>query len=505
MRELFNQLPTAPVFIPVDDWVEEEQDKYFKHGRGYIAIPALSAMSSFSTVESISYFYLSPKRSYNDEKMREHLTHYMNYFLKFYDIDKELLHVYFELKYLIDCEPNYTEKNFIRDLKRYFMDYGSLNMKFKMMNAANYCLELSYKNKKNPALQYTDLHGRILMECSLIMNAIIPLVIHFISIKKIDNSTNFLLKVYDNILHMYPTVDIYNKLYSTAESNVERNAKYHELLWEMQDIRGIDTTTHSLGCVNNIILNIMPKYAYNQNIIYFNYTSILNNTGFQITDIGYEYQFISLSSSKRDLDNNSECDKFEAYSTKADEALYLQNVVNARDAMKRIELLYGPFEQGEIDLYVEELTEDGIFKINDFQKKLIFNLFYKIFGDTISLKAINRDDYIKLIIAARRLLESKRMVALPYIISGKVLRFVQRKNLNKKELLKIESSPYYEFILKKYENNEKIIQEMTSTFAAILSSTFQIIDYHDKELHGRKVEMMPDYILEDMMIYMTIV
>lgn len=504
MQEMI-RLENPEPFVPVDQWVETEEDKYLIHGKGYIAIPVLSKMYGFSDVQYISYFYLSPKRSYNDENMREHCTHYLNYFLRFYDRDKELLSVYSYIKYMIDYNnESYNDEQFIHDIQKYFLT-GSLNMKFEFMNQANYGLELTYRNKKNPALQYTDTHGRILMKSSLIMNAIIPLVIHYIYTKKIDNSTNFLLKVYDHILHMYPEVDIYNKLYETAISNVGRNAKYHELLWEMQDIRGIDTVTHSLSCVNNIILNIMPKYTYDNNIIYFNYTSILNNTGFQITDIGYEYQFVSLSSSKRDQDNNSEFDKFEAYHTKEDEALYLQNKVNAEDTMHKIEMMFGPFNPEEVALYVRELSVDGVFQINDFQKRLIFSLFYKIFGDTISLKAINRDDYVKLIISARKILEAHGMVVLPHIISGKVLRLVQRKNLNKKEYTKLESSPYYEFIKRKYENNEKIEQEIMSTIAAILSSSFQIIDFNEPSIHGKKVEMYPEYIIEEVMMYMTIV
>lgn len=42
------------------------------------------------------------------------------------------------------------------------------------------------------------------------------------------------------------------------------------------------------------------------------YKSILRNTGFQVLDIEYEYSFVSLSSSRRDEDLNSEFDKFES-------------------------------------------------------------------------------------------------------------------------------------------------------------------------------------------------
>lgn len=50
---------------------------------------------------------------------------------------------------------------------------------------------------------------------------------------------------------------------------------------------------------------------YSGNLVHLNYKSILRNTGFQILDIEYEYSFVSLSSSRRDEDLNSEFDKFE--------------------------------------------------------------------------------------------------------------------------------------------------------------------------------------------------
>lgn len=239
-------------------------------------------------------------------------------------------------------------------------------------------------------------------------------------------------------------------------------------------------------------------------IIHFNYKSIQNNTKFQITDIGYEFQFVSLSSSKRDEDNNSEFDKFESYLSKADESLYLQNKVNCEETMYSIDLIFGPFDQNEVDFYMKKLSEDGSNVINSFQKELIFNLFYKYFGDSVSILAINQMDYIKLMIAGKRILEANGMIILPYIISSKVNRLVTKKNLNKKELLKLESSPLYSSIKEKYRN-DKIEKQILSIIAIIMSSEFEIIDYRDNELNGRKIEVIPEYICEEVLMYVSLI
>lgn len=111
----------------------------------------------------------------------------------------------------------------------------------------------------------------------------------------ITNSTEFILSVYDVLIDLYD-VDIYNKLYETAISNVLRTAKRNQTIWNMQDIRGINTSIHSLQSVQNVLINIMPKYRYDGNLVHLNYKSILRNTGFQVLDIEYEYSFVSLSS-----------------------------------------------------------------------------------------------------------------------------------------------------------------------------------------------------------------
>lgn len=118
----------------------------------------------------------------------------------------------------------------------------------------------------------------MLMKLSVLMNAMIPLLCHFMYARNILNTENFLLEIYDKLLGIFDA-DLYNKLYETSLSNISKNAKKNRELWQMQDIRGINETTHALSCVKNIILNIIPKYVFSDNLIHFNFKSIQMNTG----------------------------------------------------------------------------------------------------------------------------------------------------------------------------------------------------------------------------------
>lgn len=232
------------------------------------------------------------------------------------------------------------------------------------------------------------------------------------------------------------------------------------------------------------------------------------NIKFQVTGIAYEYSFVSLSNNKRDEDLNSEFDKFETYQTKADEALYVQNRINARATMQYIEEKWGPFDPEEIEYYRNKIgnSATGEVHMNAFQLELVFNLFYSYFGDPQSIRAIdNVIDYIKLVIAARRMLELSGLIVLPYIISSKVLRLVTRKNINKKEMINIESSPNWPFVLEKYKN-EKIRKKILNLIAAISASEFEIIDYNDTEgLDGHKIDINTQFIIEEVLTYALLV
>lgn len=123
---------------------------------------------------------------------------------------------------------------------------------------------------------------------------------------------------------------------------------------------------------------------------------------------------------------------------------------------------------------------------------------------TNTINAINLDDYIVLIIAARRILEASGMVLLPYIVSSKVLRLASRKNVNKKELTKLESSPLWEKIKEKYRN-DKIEKHILSIIAIILSSEFEIIDPEDLELDRQRIMVIPELICEEILMYISLI
>ena len=512
-----NQYHTRPVFmgdeeeskpwlIPVDEWKPSDGDSIFLSSKGGMWLPVTRIYNIMDpSKQTLDFFCLARKRCYNGATMLAHLTQYLNYFTKYYDRDHELVVNMARLKCNIDLIPGYTAEQLKFDIEKYILS-DSLLIKAWTMNEDNYQLRLDekkYKNDQNQSLIYTDRHAKIMLWMSILMNMVIPLATHYVYIRQIPSENDFLLWIFESILALTP-VNIYNKIYETALSNVNHSVKRNEVLWARQDIRGKSEITHSIESVENIVLNIMPKYTYDKNIISFNYTSIRKNIHFQVTGNQYEYDFLSLSSSNRDADCNSAFDKYESYATKTDNGLYLANKVSSENTMKRIELLYGPFSQEEIEYYITNLTDSNGNVINQFQKTLVFNLFYKFFGDTEAINNINKLDYIKLVIAASRLLKANNLVVMPYIISSKIVKLSNKKTINKKEQARLEASANFQKIREKYKS-EKIEAYILELIATIVASKFKIIDFYDKPIDGAVVELAPDLIYDEIAMYIQLI
>lgn len=502
----YKHYPKDPNFIPVDEWVPEEQDKILKTCKGKLYLP-FSELYGTSNLE-FNYFELNSKRCYNGNEMREHIPHYLNYFLKFYDKEMELISVYAKIKYMIDYVPEYNKEQFIYDLHR-FIVHSNLAGKAWLMVKDNYTMELdkkNFSNDKNPALNYKDKHAKMMLLMSILMNMEIPLITRYIYKFNIEASNDLLMEAFDDILFIDPRVNIFAKIYETCSHNTNKNAKKHSLIWKQQSIRGKNITTHALSSVYNIILNIMPKYKFNQNIISFNHTSIKFNTRYQVLLIQFEYNFIPLSSLDRDEEEVSVFDKFESYLIKQNESVYIQLETTARETMNRICMMYGPINIDEVEFYMNRLMTDGDLNtiLNSFQKFLIFNLFYKYFGDVNTILAIDIVDYVKLIIIAKKMLSNIGMIIFPYIISSKMRNIQQRKNVNKKELLKIVSSKLIKKIEDKYKD-PKIIKQIYSLIATVLSNSFELIDYDNEEIDGHIIDNTADIVIEEILMYIDMI
>lgn len=561
------QAVTPEPFVLVDDWIPKEEDEIFRHARAAIILNLAPLYGLDGEKEDINYFVMSSNRCYNatsvikykyydteEKKMKEkkfpvhsitkdvfleyqqkyaaegieinktpgfrdHFCHYMNYFEKFYDKNHWLVALYSRFKFMIDYKPGwkeYTREALINDLQRSIINYrnpdGSYNifhMYVQKMVKENYIINQDYHDMENMCLAYNNFHTKILMEMSMLFDFGIPILSHYAF--KRDYATpdvnNLFMDYFSRVIEMIVdkyNVDISTKLYETISTNVDKNKKRNPILWQMQDIRVINPTTLTMRLVEHILRQLVPKYEFDRSVISFNFRAILSELRYKITDTGYEFKLASVSSSQRDEDNNSAADKFEAHISKTNEAQLIQTNVNCDTTIDYLTRLYGPFNQDEINFYRHELSKDDHPIKNEYQETLIAYLFMKDFFDKGAITLVNYDDYIKLMLIAKRYLSSIGQVFLPYIISGRIERLVTKTNVNKKLRESIEASELWPLIQQKY-NNPKIEDFVFCNIAKILASDFRVIDYNDPEVNGVRINPMEKQISEEFLQYVLII
>lgn len=190
---------------------------------------------------------------------------------------------------------------------------------------------------------------------------------------------------------------------------------------------------------------------------------------------------------------------------KQNEGKYLLNKVNCQQSCQIIENMYGPFDPKELEYYSKYLSDnDTKSPIHQFQKSLVFYPFYKYFGDTMSINDINSEMYIKLIVAGKKLLEKEQLIIMPEVFSGKINKYVGRKSVNKTLMQKFLNSSYYNDLINKY-HNEKIIKELVSMLATIISSDITIVSYNNSKFTGIPIPINYDILCEELYVFALLI
>ena len=89
MKRVFKRIEND--FVPIMEWTPENEDIIFRNSKGYIIAPITEFFNipDDGNNNPLNYFNMSPKKGYNSPKIREKCEHYLNYFERFYDPDKQ--------------------------------------------------------------------------------------------------------------------------------------------------------------------------------------------------------------------------------------------------------------------------------------------------------------------------------------------------------------------------------------------------------------------------------
>lgn len=445
-------------------------------------------------LEKLNIFVLRKKKAYANIKLL--VLGYINYFIEHYDPDHELETAYLNLKFQIDENKRYKEKKvFISDLYAYLMS-DEMVEKIEQMTEDLYHIDLESSSAKKKSsnnidysetLQFNNTHGKIIMNMSVAIKIMIPIVSHYLykmQFKKVDK---FIYKCFKDIYKKFQgEYEINNKLYETILSRVLKTSKQHQTIWEQGNIRGIDYENQSVKNFQKLYVDILPKLTYSGNVVHYCIRSMDNSVGHEM-NVKYKINYAPVSGSG-DADGLTGFEKMEMHTSKFDESILIQNKLNIKQTLKKLQKRFAvEFDKDELDYYVENLN------IRPFQRELLFQYFAKYFGSSRELCSCNKRNVCKLIVLLKKILEDRNYQFLQHILSGTMVEMVEpKRSVRKKQMLRVMNSERYKNLMDyKYNAISSIFSKKKNKIEeyiiAIINGKFTLVDYKYRKDTGRLI------------------
>jgi hypothetical protein len=503
-------LPLPEGVIPVDNWEPEPEDIYATF-KGKTFIIEFDKIFKRNTITDFNYFDISMKEAYY--KRLDMISLYINYFIKFYDPDKELIMAYLRLKYLIDAKhiSRIKRNSFIKTIQK-TMFTDSMCEKIKKMSMDNYHVDLSSNEKSKKGannnyaevLQFNEHHAEILMRISIAIKFVIPVVLHFIkTYYGKPEVKSYLYKYYEPLFKnkiLTEDVNILGKLYCTIATRVNSHSKPDKAMYDKHEVLGssvetfIDTLFHK-----NIITDTVFLYKFKGNII--NYNSVILKLQLRFhskEDLKRDFLLVSI---EKEPDGLSGMDKLEMYITKLDEFSIIFSQVNIADTINKIkEKIKIKITDEEIEFY--KTNHD----FNTISKDIVFYFFAKWFNGYQDLNFVKRNQYIELLIIMKRMLEASGIKYLSQIITANVNgKSSSRIIRNSKFLEKITSSPVYvSLIQQKYPSFDNLSNNpIISLLSKIINMNWKIVDYDLPDMLDETLDIDNDILASEFLNFVN--
>lgn len=501
-------------FILVDKWNPSEDDIILKATGQMIRID-FNKIIEAEIPEDFKCFIIK-KISYSNwmgdfQKRKDEIIpikggcHYVNYFIKFYDNEHgELLDAYLKLKFLIDENGKRMKAKAMRKAIYRIMFTESMQAKIKKMTEDNWILDLTPDPKKKypEQLKFNNDHAKILMNISISIKMMIPVVMHYLNVTGLyDEDSNNITPFYLDLFELFSDeIDIYNKLWITVASKVNRSLSEDSTMWSKHEMfdREEHSYIHELLHMN-IIRDAIFRYVFESSLLSFNSAIVeyqltfMMQTKFAVTLINVD------NTGTSNAEGLSGIDKIELNSFKVDEGNIILTKMNTESNIKKLKkaMKYKDFDNA-VNYYKAHHNISPI-------HIQIINIYASKVGCR-DLSILNRTQYIQMMTIIKRMLQMRGFEYLPQILSANI-KVNKRIIRNKKFISSIETSSVYRNIMnEKYSalvelGKESIITNMMST---VVSSAYEIVDYDNPDMLGTELEINSTELLSEFLNYLSL-
>ena len=504
----------------IDEWSRDPEDAYvYPDGKSIILNMKKIQPKSFKrfekrnaeAVKAMGRFIISRDAFANKS---DEVCQYLDYFIEFYDPDKELPLAYANLKKTIDSrKDSITSVEYVKLLiSRLILE---TNIRERLYELVEDCYDYDVTVDKNGReyhgpYDFTNDEAKLLLAIAFVMKMVIPPTEHYISTNTIYHEkelSGLMCDIFSEVFYLVgdrteecESDILLIKLYMYTIKQVVKHVKGNNRLWDQENaLRGVTDTSHTdLLIVKYILSDNFFKVRFYKNIVSFIKSVIETQLYFTIEITPYRKNPVALdfSSGPEGLSN---IDKIEQLQSKMDESQSIRIDLAISDIVEKLKKKVGPITDEEIDFYQKYPIQT-----DKFHTDLLRNYFAKYFDGYSAQKLTNGLTNTELTIIAKRLMEKDGYKQLPYLMSsvphGKVSRRLLR---NKKFIDKFKASEKYQDLmerkykaLKGYRDDEPIV-----LVSMILNNSFLFCDYDRPELTGEEIPFDEDIISDELLSF----
>ena len=451
-------------------------------------------------------------------KKTDLICQYIDYFIEFFDPEKELPLVYLSLKEVIDSNiKTLTMQEFLKLLTMRFFHDTQIKKHIYELVEYNYDLDVTIDEKTGRVFEglydFNNEEAKVLLAISVFMKFVIPITSQYINTTDMytaDELNSLVTSVFVEAFYRmgdYKDVEadeVLVKLYKFTETKILKHYGVHSVLWNQQcALRGLTESMHvDTILIKHLLSNNMFKFKFDNNIISFLKSIVETQLICTINKLKYKANPVKIETEKN-YNGLSGIDKLEQSMAKLDETMIIRCERAIEYEFNRLEKELGEIDGEEHAYYMEHFLLTC-----PFHKMIVDYFFAKEFGGYTELKNVSAEQYVDLVIYAKRKTKLQGYKELPDLISSNMEgKMSQRLLQNSKYITKYSSSETYQDLKNnKYKclngYNETAILDIASK---TLNNVFVYVDYDNQERTGEQIEFNEDIISDEIFNFVDMI
>lgn len=500
--------------IPLNEWVPTKDEMYFT-----VDDNSNACANYFASILKINHTqfetFIIIKKHYI-ERMSD-ILHHINYFINFYDVNREYCMSLLSVKYLVDTrQSSMTQKAFKKlILDRIITPTYVANIKRMVHDLYTVNIDTDVNGDYRSTPKITNAHAKVILAVSFAIRTILPICIHFTNISSSITTKRDYIPFFDSIFMDVITefekndTEIYSAICRFIAYRISRKYNSDIPMWEKKkQVHGANYETYLDELIHEVILvKSLYKIKYDSSVVSY-FDGIIQKNYLQFKSENYKAKPVEISS--EDFQNDSDdflthSESLEMSMYRIDESNIIINEVNNEDVMRQIHEHFNiDISDEEYEFYMENIH------LNRLTQVLIHAFYSRFFRDTKAVQLLPKSDVVYLIIVLKKYLQLSGMVILPQVLTATVCgKFKENVIKNFRFIEKYKTSAIYQNVI---EDKFKYVRELNSKedpiikwLSIIINSVFTFVD-PDPEINGKRCEdIQNDLIIDEFLRFLSII